>query len=196
VNADDLYQFLSKDATPAIFALFLEYPPFISDGITYPQLGASLRRHPEAAALLLMAKEDKQGQIWPREYARHVFRCAGKPILPILHKALSNADALERSNAARACGSIGDRSSLPYLLQALDLGDIHYAASVVAALGNVSPAGALPRLAAFYARMRVEENRTQPPAYVTCQSVYAHQASGQLPRPKPARDLDARPSLQ
>jgi hypothetical protein len=78
---------------------------------------------------------------------------AGKPLLPQLHKALSSPDRVVRSNAARACGTIGDPSSIPYLDKAWDLESALSRASIVWAWGMLKDRDAVPKLQAVYIQL-------------------------------------------
>jgi hypothetical protein len=121
-NYQAAYEALAPHATPQVFRLLLEYPPplegYDNRTTVFPPLGESLRRHPEAAEILLGTAAD---DMIKASFVRDVFRFAGKPMLPILHQALSSDDRVVRFNAARGCGAIGDPSSIPFLLKALDM---------------------------------------------------------------------------
>lgn len=155
---------LAPHATPEIFAVLLQHPPsphneeFVKT--VFPSLGASLRQNPKSAAVLLGAR-DENGQFEQRDFAREVFRFAGKEMLPILHESFGSSDANVRSNAARACGAIGDASSIEPLIKALDVKDVSRIA-IVEALGNLKAQAAIPVLTALY----VEVNVGKEPGFV------------------------------
>ena len=115
----------------------------------FTALGDSLCRHPEAADLLLAAytpsydpgPDSNYGQT---RFAQEIFKFAGKKMLPTLHKALQSDDRVVRSNAARACGEMGDPSSIPRLIEALNLESGLSRASIVWALGELKAKDALP----------------------------------------------------
>lgn len=163
VSFEKLSEALASIATPEVFALLLEFPPYIrnddNEGKVYSQLGAALRRHPKAAQILLAANDQRTGGNTNCDYCRNVFRFAGKEMLPILHQALTSQDRVIRSNAARACGAIGDPSSVAPLIRALDLESGLSRASIVWALGELKAAVALPQLAALYVDARNDEHR-------------------------------------
>ena len=148
-----------------MFKLCLQCPPesgMVDTDGTFDRLGESLRRHPEAADVLLAALDGspRASQDTRRsEFARNVFRGAGPAMLPRLHEALGSKDGVVRSNAANACGAVGDRSSVPHLMKALDLE--HFAArrAIVLALGELKAREALPLLVESYSRAREEEER-------------------------------------
>jgi HEAT repeat protein len=174
VDRQKLYEVAAPHTTADIFALLMEFPPRIGnyDNQTkvFPQLGASLRRHPEAAPLLLKAYDGKPGENSQRDFARDVFRFAGKPLLPVLHQALASPDRIVRSNAARACGAIGDGSSIPFLIQALDLESGLSRASIVWALGELKAAAALPQLVELYVDAKNDETRRSGSGFRAAQS--------------------------
>jgi HEAT repeat protein len=117
----------------------------------FQQLGESLRKHPDAARELLKARDREESSSGrPVQFAEAVFRFAGKELLPVLHKALESSDRVVRSNAARGCGAIGDPSSIPHLIAALDLESGLSRASVVWALGRLKAKQALPQLGNLY----------------------------------------------
>ena len=123
------------------------------------ELGAALRRRPESATLLLKAYDARDGGDSRRDFARHVFRFAGKDMLSVLHEALGRKDRIIRSNAARACGAIGDPTSIPLLIRALDMESGLARASIVRALGELKARDALPHLATLYVDARNDEKR-------------------------------------
>jgi len=71
-------------------------------------------------------------------------------LLPLLHEALRSDDRVVRSNAARACGAIGDLASIPHLMAALDMESNLSRAAIVWALGELKAIEAIPRLVAFH----------------------------------------------
>ncbi len=160
---------LAPRATPEIFALFLESPQRYSlDEDPWPKiisdLGASLRARPESAQVLLHAYDAAPHDPWQIPFAQLVFRQAGKPILPQLHAALRSPERVVRSNAARACGAIGDKSSIGPLLAALDLESGLSRASIVWALGELKAREALPKLAQLYTAAHRAESH--PPSTI------------------------------
>ncbi len=169
-----LYEAVAPIATPEVFALLLEFPPNVrnddNETKVFPQLGESLRRHPESAALLLAAYDPGAGNTAGRDFAQDVFRFAGKDLLPILHRALADKDRVIRSNAARACGAIGDPASIKPLIAALDLESGLARASIVWALGQLKAQGALPLLATLYADARNDEKRRRGTGFLAAQS--------------------------
>jgi len=164
VTAESVYRALAPLATPAIFTLLLQHP--IGGGYgtdewhtrVFTALGASLRQHPEAADILLKAYDNnkQRGQI---AFAQQIFTAAGKEMLPRLHEALASPDRVVRSNAARACGALGDPASIPVLLKALDLESGLSRASIVWALGELKASEAMPELVKLYIDARNDEQR-------------------------------------
>lgn len=133
----------------------MEFPPSLiedRENKVFPALGESLRRHRAAADLLLKARDDNDHP--KTQFVRDVFRSAGKEMLPKLHTALKSDDRVIRSNAARACGAIGDPSSIAPLLKAIDLESGLSRASIVWALGELKAKAALPALANLYAEAK------------------------------------------
>jgi HEAT repeat protein len=159
---------LAPHADRDIFELLLKYP-ITSDDYEprqkiFIQLGASLRKRPNAADVLLTAytRPDDPGpdsNYGPARFAQEVFKHAGSDILPLLHKALQSDDRVIRSNAARACGSVGDKSSIKPLIAALDLESGFSRGSIVWALGELKAEEALPHLATLYVDARNDEKR-------------------------------------
>jgi len=132
---------LSPHATPKIFALILEFTTYLQSGKEkekiLDQLGASLRRQPESAQVLLHAYDKLHYKHDKRDLAATIFKYAGTNMLAVLHTALNSKDPIVRSNAARACGTIGDPSSIPHLMNAIKSGIPPSSASVVWALGEL-----------------------------------------------------------
>jgi HEAT repeat protein len=180
IYGGSVYEALAHDATPAGFTLLMKYPPNIQayDNATkvFPPLGEALRKHPEAADILLHAADDRPGDDSNKVFARHVFRGAGREMLPILHRALTSNDRVVRSNAARACGAIGDPSSIPVLIAALDLESGLARASIVWALGELKAREALPHLAQLYVDAANDERRRQGGGFRAAQSQAVLQA--------------------
>lgn len=110
-----------------------------------------------------------------RQFAQAIFQHAGPDLLPVLHEALRSSDRVIRSNAARACGAIGDIASGPHLLQALDMESGLARASIVWALGKLKARDALPQLIELYADARnAEHNRRASGGFLAQQAVAAH----------------------
>jgi HEAT repeat protein len=173
-DARQLCEAVAPIATPEVFALLLEFPPYIrnydNETKVFPQLGEALRRHPEAASRLLTAYDNRTGGNSSRDFAEHVFRFAGKEMLPILHKALASDDRVVRSNAARACGAIADSSSIAPLIRALDLESGLARASIVRALGQLKAQEALSHLAGLYVDAQNDEKRRRGTGFLAAQS--------------------------
>ena len=163
-----------------VLALLMKYPPYIrsydNETKVYPHLGEALRRHPQAAQLLLTANDPRTGGVSNRDFARHIFRFAGKEMLPVLHEALASKDRVVRSNAARACGSIADPSSIPHLIKALDLESGLSRASIVWAFGELKAREALPELVKLYVDARNDEERRRGSGFRAAQSSASIQA--------------------
>jgi HEAT repeat protein len=146
-NTLGVYAALAPHADRRIFEFLVSRPPPTHDDIKklYPVLGDSLRKHPDAAEVLLAAQDpERSGAL--RGFVQGVFQQAGKELLPGLHEALASKDRVVRSNAARACGAIGEPSSIPRLIQALDLESGLARASIVWALGELKAREAVPKL--------------------------------------------------
>ena len=161
-DCTQLLEALAPHATPEVFALLLQlqYPTSLFEDHekkVFPALGESLRRRPAAADLLLKARDDHD--YGRSQFVRKVFQAAGKELLPKLHTALKSDDRVIRSNAARACGAIGDESSVAPLLKAVDLESGLSRASIVWALGELKAKAALPVLANLYAEAKRDEQR-------------------------------------
>ncbi len=164
VSHERVFAALAPHADRRVFELLLKYPINADDyeprQKVFVALGASLREHPEVADLLLVTytRPNDPGTGVAR-FAQEVFKHAGEAMLPILHKALQSPDRVIRSNAARACGSIGDESSIKPLIAALDLESGFSRASIVWALGELKAPDALPHLATLYVDARNDEKR-------------------------------------
>lgn len=165
----EVYQALAPHATAEVFALLLQYPLTTDDyeprQAIFQTLGGSLRKHPEAAQVLLKAyaadDPGPESNYGPARFAQEVFKFAGQDLVPALHQSLQSPDRIVRSNAARACGAIGEAASVPHLLRALDLESGLSRASIVWALGQLRAKEALPRLASLYVDARNDEKRAR-----------------------------------
>ncbi len=174
---------VAPHATPDIFALLLEYPTnYDLDYGEWPGIlrdfGASLRQRPAAASVLLHAYDSDKHNSWQVRVAQLVFKQAGKPLLPVLHQALTSPERVVRSNAARACGAIGDQSSVAPLIAALDMESGLSRASIVWALGELKARTALPKLVDIYRDARRDEARGHAAGFMVQQS--AAQIGGQF----------------
>jgi hypothetical protein len=153
-----VYRALAPRSDAEVFKVLLTRPPAKQNydfaTSVFPALGTSLKAHPEAAEVLLGATNDRYNTTDRIGFARDVFGAAGKEMLPILHKALKSPDRVVRSNAARACGAVGDRASVPELMAAFDLESGLARASIVWALGQLKTTESLPVLAKLYADTR------------------------------------------
>jgi HEAT repeat protein len=180
VEADALraYAALAPNADRKIFE-FLVQRPLLNDtriANLYPALGASLRKHPDATDVLLAVQDTER---WSplRTFVQAIFQQAGKEMLPALHRALASQDRVVRSNAARACGAIGDPSSIPCLIKALDLESGLSRASIVWALGELKARESLPRLAELYADARnASHNRRAGSGFLVQQAQASYRA--------------------
>ena len=146
---------LAQMGTKGAAALCLKYPAAISHTGYRPGLvaawGESIREHPETADVWLSARGRDPKTRWPLPpLAKEVLQSAGKDLLPKLHQALTSTNRVIRTNAAGACGAIGDPSSIPHLLAALDLESGLARASIVWALGELKATNAVPQLYALY----------------------------------------------
>jgi HEAT repeat protein len=174
-DRERLLRALAPLATPDVFRLLLQFPQRYSDEEKeyFPAFGAALRRHPDAVDVLLKAHDDEAHRHEQRDMARDLFRAAGKELLPRLHAALGSEDRVIRSNAARACGAIGDPSSLQPLLKAVDLESGLSRASIVWALGKLKSPEALPVLAKLYAEAKSDALRRNQSGYRASQQAVA-----------------------
>ena len=174
-GAKNLHRAIAPHATPEVFEWLLNAPPRLGEydyrETVFPQLGASLRRHPKAIDILLKVRDATSYDQRQRDFARDVFRMAGPDVLPQLHAALKSDDRVVRSNAARACGAIKDASSIEPLVQAVDLESGLSRASIVWALGELKARAALPVLATLYAEARADEKRSNASGFRTSQAV-------------------------
>ena len=159
----EMHAALAPHATKEIFELLLQNPPRVGDydhkTQTFPQLGRSLLRHPDAVEILLNVRADEGRYDEQVEFVRHVFGFAGKKLLPTLHAALHSEDRVIRSNAARGCGAIHDPSSIDPLIKALNLESGLSRASIIWALGELKAKAALPAMARMYVEARNDEQR-------------------------------------
>ncbi|MCX7044492.1 MAG: HEAT repeat domain-containing protein [Candidatus Sumerlaeota bacterium] len=176
-SEEHIYRAVAQHADPELFKVFLKYPlaryRLLEDGSNrdvLPALAAALRKSPESAQVLLSAHNaDKHNRV-STEFAQIVFGATGKEMLPLLHEALASKDRIVRSNAARACGAIGDSSSIPPLIQALDLESGLARASIVWALGELKAAPSLARMAELYIDARNDEKRRAGSGFRIAQS--------------------------
>jgi HEAT repeat protein/tetratricopeptide (TPR) repeat protein len=161
-DAERLLQAVALVADREVFALLLEgCPPAKREyggwPATFAALGASLCKHPDAVPVLLATQDPER--VGKLQFVQDVFKAAGKEMLPVLQEALTSNDRVVRSNAARACGAIGDASSIPALINVLDLESGLARASIVWALGELKAADALPALAKLYVDVSTDERR-------------------------------------
>ena len=174
-NHNMAYPALAPVADEEMFAVMLEFP-YVWDGGeregVMKSLGESVRKHPAAVAVLLKAYDDTKGEGHIR-FAQDVLGHAGKDILGELHKALAGDDRVIRSNAALACGAVGDPSSIDPLIQALDLESGLARASIVWALGELKAAKAADRLAALYQDALRDQKRRSGSGYRGAQQASA-----------------------
>jgi HEAT repeat protein len=177
-DAVKVYATLAPHADRDIFAFLVKKAPPNHDDIKklYPVLGASLRQHPEAVDVLLTVQDS---ETWAplRNFVQGIFQQAGVSMLPVLHQALASPDRVVRSNAARACGAIGDQSSIAPLIQALDLESGLSRASIVWALGQLKAREALPHMAELYTDARnAEKNRRAAGGFLASQAASSYRA--------------------
>jgi HEAT repeat protein len=180
VSKEGLWDALAQYASAEHFELFLE-DPVTADSYEPRQkiiakLGESLRQHPEAAPILLRVTAESsynQGHI---QSIQAVFKVAGASLLPVLNEALTSSNRIVRSNAARACGAIGDSTSVPQLIKALDLESGLARASIVWALGELKATNALPHLAKLYVDASNDEKRQRGAGFRMAQSGAVMQA--------------------
>lgn len=162
-STGSFYKAVAPLANAGVFKLLLEQPPQVGaydyNESVFPALGEALLRHPEVFDVLLRVYDGDRHSHLRRDFVQEVFRGTGTQILPLLHEALRSRDRVIRSNAARACGAIGDVSSLRPLLESLELESGLSRASIVWALGELRSAEALPELAKLYVDARNDEQR-------------------------------------
>ena len=181
----DWYEALAPLATPELFGVFLRYP-LVNDNYEPRQrvfrvLGETLRKRPEAAEVLLRARNTPEmtaSNFSAVSFAAEVFRHAGRDerLLKRLEEALRDADRVIRSNAARALGALGDPAFAPLLLKALDLESGLARRSIVWALGRLKSREALPKLAELYVQAKNDEKRRSGGGYRAAQAQAEMQA--------------------
>ncbi|MDA1014532.1 MAG: HEAT repeat domain-containing protein, partial [Planctomycetota bacterium] len=178
-NREHVYAALAKIATPEVMRLLMQHPPSNRsdyDMTVFQPLGIVLRRHPEEIAGLLKANAPQHTSPSDRDYVRKLLAAAGSDILPQLHHALRDKDRVVRSNAARGCGAIGETSSIPQLIQALDLESGLSQASIVWALGELKADAAMPKLVTMYIDAKNDERRMQGGGFRASQAMAVYQA--------------------
>lgn len=170
VNLEKAAAALAVSPDPAALEILLKHPIPVDDYgervEVYRRLGQSLRKRPELSAVLLSAYSTgkdlgPESNYGAPQFAQEVFRNAGTDLLPQLHAALESPDRVVRGNAARACGAIGDPSSIEPLVNAIDLESGYSRASIVWALGELKAKSALSCLAGLYADAKNDERRRQ-----------------------------------
>ena len=171
----EVFTSLARHADRRIFGFLVTLPPpnlhYIEP--VYPAFGESLRKHPDAASVLLAVQDENRHRPW-RNFVQATFQHAGREMLPILHEALASDDRVVRSNAARACGAIGDAASIPHLLQSLDMESGLVRASIVWALGELKAVVAIPRLIQLHQSERnAEKSRSAGSGFLAMQSMTA-----------------------
>jgi HEAT repeat protein len=168
LDRHEVYDVLARQSSAKVFAFLLEHvrltdPREWTNGppAYLKVLGEQVRKNQELADMLLKAYDPEPPEENPEgwlardanhrtEFAAQVLKAAGKPLLPLLYKALRSPDRVVRSNAARACGAIGDPAAVPHLVKALDLESGLARASIVEALGRLKAKDALPVLIKLY----------------------------------------------
>jgi HEAT repeat protein/tetratricopeptide (TPR) repeat protein len=177
VDRERLYEAVAPLATPEVFALLLEHPLPATDSDPRPKIfkafGASLRKHPAAVGILLKARDDEREGSGRVYVVQTVFRHAGRELLPALHAALASNERVVRSNAGRACGAIGDPSSIPHLIRALRFESGLSRASIVWALGELKAREALPELVKLYVDAQQDSKRREGAGYRQAQFLAA-----------------------
>jgi HEAT repeat protein/tetratricopeptide (TPR) repeat protein len=170
VDVTRAFKALVPYADEEVFAFMLRHPIYADDYAErrdiFVALGPALLAHPKAAAVLLAARTTPndpgpESNYGPAMFAQTVFRHAGPGMLPVLHEALRSGDRVVRSNAARACGAIGQAESIPHLIQAMDLESGLARGSIVWALGKLKAREALPMLFETYGQVRRAEGLQQ-----------------------------------
>ncbi|MDF3128371.1 HEAT repeat domain-containing protein [Kiritimatiellaeota bacterium B1221] len=146
-------------ATAEDFELMLDYPisSFWVEG-AFEDLGRSIRKNPAVVDVLLQAY-DFDWRTQRVGFAQSLFKAAGTEILPALRQALKSEERIVRSNAARACGAIGDPSVIPQLIEALDLESGLSRASIVWALGELKAEEAITELSWLHAQAIADEKQ-------------------------------------
>lgn len=175
-----LYGAIAPHLTPELLSVLMEYPAPTFDGHSDREIlkafGHRLRELPVLAKVLLRVR-DRDAHRWrpwrQLPFPEQVFRHAGRAMLPVLHRALASRDRVVRSNAARACGAIGDPSSIPCLIEALDLESGLSRASIVWALGELKAREALPHLVRLYIDAKNDEQRRPGAGFRLAQSTAA-----------------------
>lgn len=119
-------------------------------------LGAALSRHPDLVAELL--ETDDKGK---RRVVDRLLVATGPRVLPALRRALRGPSARARAVAAKACGHLGDRQSVPMLLEALGTAE----GAAAEALGKLRARDALPGLYLLLARSARVDQRRRPPRW-------------------------------
>ena len=170
MNPEAAARALIPEADAEVLALLVAHAPRVAGNLNpadWQALGQALRKHPEAAPTLLKTYITDG---WQRDLILRMFKEAGPAMLPALHEALASPDRVTRSNAARACGAVGDPTSIPHLIQALDLESGLSRASIVWALGELKAAAAMPMLAKLYVDARNDEERRRGAGFRGAQS--------------------------
>ena len=175
---EHFYEEIARHATRNTLAVLMEFPQPSRDVSekAFETFGQSLIKRPDCAEVLLTAYDPERYGRSRRAFAQTVFKHAGKPVLPVLHNALTDSDRVVRSNAARACGAIADASSIPRLIAALDLESGLSRASIVWALGELKAKEALPHLTTLYIDARNDEKRRRGSGFRMSQRAAAMQA--------------------
>ncbi len=160
VDPREAIPLLATRADAAGFALLLrrcqEWRHNLEDPKILADLGTSLRNHPDAAPQLLQMEEGTplEGRM---AFVGQVFKAAGPGFLPVLHGGLQSPQRLVRALAAHACGCLGDPSSIPPLIESLDLESGLSRYYIIQALGRLKAREALPKLIRIFAQVRTDE---------------------------------------
>jgi HEAT repeat protein len=176
LDKEKVYTVLAPHADRKVFELLMRHH-LLGDYYLqklYPVFGGALKKHPDAADVLLAVQD--AGRYGPlRGFVQGIFQQAGKEMLPLLHAALASDERFVRSNAARACGAIGDVSSIPPLIVALDMESGLARASIVWALGELKAREAVPKLIDLYQDARNHaHNRMAGSGFMAQQAMVAN----------------------
>ncbi|MBX7220018.1 MAG: hypothetical protein K1Y36_08730 [Blastocatellia bacterium] len=148
-----LFEFLSKSDPAGLLDIYLQSPPKYSiEGKAFQELAKQLAAKPEMFLPRFFPVTEK------RNLLERLAREAGTQLLPALHLLLTSPEPVTRANAALACGAIGERSSIPFLIQALDLQSQESQVAILAVLGTLKAAEAVPALVGLY-RLRQKEKQ-------------------------------------
>ncbi len=165
---------ISRLQSPCDEPISLEYlrklieNPFViqqwNDQICIKALGKAVSTDPEMLELLLRSNPQTEHSLQGyKALLKQLFAHSDNQVLPVLHQALNSTHLVVRRNAAYACAAAGDTSSIPLLIQTLDIESNFVRAGVIWALRELKAEQAAARLFNIYLESNCSSSRFSLP---------------------------------